>query len=109
MIRNSGPASELLDSLWQQQMQADEPIDQAVIAALLPETDAEGQAEVMRDQRNASAYRGMLFGVPLAIVLWALPTMVWLASGNIWLGALACVAEFAAMGWAIWLWRGPRR
>ena len=57
---------------------------------------------------NGSACAGMLIGVPLAVVVWSIPTAAWLTTGSVWIGGLAALAEFGLVAVLVWATR-PRQ
>ena len=57
---------------------------------------------------TGSACLGFLVSVPLALVLWALPTAAWLLSGSVWLGGLAAALEFGVVAAVVWMTRTRR-
>lgn len=102
----ANPANDLLDRLWQQKVQQDKCFDTSVPSVQPAEADPEGEAEATRSDANASAFRAFAFGFPLVILMWAIPTAAWLASGSVWVGLLSGAAEFVVLFWALWLRRG---
>jgi len=75
-----------------------------------PSVDAAGKpaAGPASYPANGSACIGFLISVPLALVLWALPTAAWLLSGSVWLGGLAAALEFGVVAAAVWMTRTRR-
>jgi fatty acid desaturase len=96
----SNEACELLNQLYELNLQRER-------GAAAPELDP-ALASRPAPVDNASAIRGLIFGLPLALIIWAIPTVAWLVTGNPWVGAATCVVMFAAAGLVIW-WPGRRR
>jgi len=103
----SNEAAELLNQIYQHSIQNDKRYAPSQPSVQPAEADPEARAEATRDAANASAIRGLAFGLPLALVLWGLPMIAWLATGNPWLGALAAIVEFGLAAWAFWAKRSP--
>ncbi len=93
-------ASELTKRTFESQVQWDHMFNPPAV---------EAQAETARAPKDASAIRGLVFGLPAALVLWTVPTAAWLRTGSVWAGVLACVLEFALAAWLMWARRGSQK
>ena len=100
-------ASESTKRSWQAQieferlLQRQAEIEQAYAdKAALERQALDHYMTVNEPNPNASALRGLLFGIPLSMALWAGPILIAGLSRNWWLGALAGLGEVALV--AMW-------